>query len=131
MSRNQGYWFYLSVCLVLSGIYWHYNSPDKPPVVVKSTNSGGLLGTGIVKSVDRSNPILRDAGLEIVTVKIVLPKVTATETLKVIVPMSMVFQESDQTNIHVFYHYPNPRSTDTMTYLLTKLPPAGNGQKGN
>lgn len=84
-----------------------------------STNSGDLLGTGIVKSVDRSDPVLRDAGLEKINVELTSSRDTV-ENWQIIIPMAMVFQEYDEVDVRLVLHRPHTRSLDSTFIIVTR-----------
>lgn len=85
-------------------------------------DSENLLGTGIVKSVDRSDPVLRDAGLEKIAVRITSKRISAVEEWQVIAPMAMAFEAGEHVNLMSYIHHPHPHSRSINTSVLTRQP---------
>lgn len=90
-------------------------TPVKKELREPKTNPTTLLGTGIVKSIDRSDPILTDAGLKKITVLVTHNRGTTGEW-QIIVPVSVVFVESDTVDLY-------SRSPDTYPVVAVRRPP--------
>jgi hypothetical protein len=86
------------------------------------TTAAEFLGSGTVKSVDRSDSTLRDAGYEKVRIKLLSgPNKLEWEILA---PMAEAFQDGEPVNLLVFIHSEHNRSLNLPFYALVRPVPS-------
>ena len=96
-------------------------------------SGGKIVASGVVKAIDRSNPFLRDAGLEKIAVgEIVLNDFTETKDLfwHVVVPMVEGFQKNDRVDLYEIRHQLHLRTLEmSIIIAIRQSPPELNNKK--
>ena len=89
---------------------------------IAEAKSGDLLGSGTVKSVDRSDTKLRDAGFEKVRVSIEAGAKTRQRDWEIVSPISENYQNGDVVQLWVTDHKNHNSSSDHMFFFLCRQP---------
>ena len=99
---------------------------DRPerPTSRAEVNLSKLIGSGVVKAIDRSNPFLRDAGQAILVVGEISPAHFAHEgPRRALASATEGFQVGDKVDLYLLHDKLNPLGLPTLTLVAIRQPP--------